>query len=162
MLYRDRRDGLADVTLPADIPSLVRHLNRRPLDQPIKAADIRIDGYGSGPNKRIEGWDNQFIVRLSHFGVLGFCNEIPSIEPLHICGNCEYFGKKRDSEEDELCDEREGYQVCGLMEHSRVVSDTDIPRRPHVIDMSDFYAALRVPEDFGCIKWVEKKEGVTT
>jgi hypothetical protein len=65
------------------------------------------------------------------------------------CKNCKYFGERVDTHSSI----KEEFHICNYFRHCddyiRSEEDYD-PGKPHCIDGSDYYAAVRVPEDFGC------------
>ena len=80
-----------------------------------------------------------------------------------ICGNCHFFGRTRKGIDDQYIayfDEHDGLslrdlRICGYVEHFCIHRSDDKlpPNIPVVTDSSGYYAALRVPSDFGCVKW---------
>lgn len=72
------------------------------------------------------------------------------------CGSCRFRGNEGEDEHGLV---PRGYFLCVLIKHERVRYDErSAPpgRGAFVCDGSDYYAALCVEDDFGCIKWERK------
>lgn len=80
-----------------------------------------------------------------------------------VCGNCMYFGRSRKGvgggditdKDTSRSDTADKYRICGAIEHLPYNKPESLlqPSSPYVTDESGYYAALRVPADFGCVLW---------
>lgn len=78
---------------------------------------------------------------------------------MNTCGTCKYFGAGED-----LWPHSDVLKPCGAIKMGRIYDYDEemnaVVKAPSVIayvcDGSDYYAALRVAEDFGCVLWEAK------
>jgi hypothetical protein len=83
-------------------------------------------------------------------------------DEINRCGSCKYFGREKPSE----WFDDDGLRECQAVKMRGKVSDYDEDAdktrlHPGVIAVtvdggSDYFSALRVSEDFGCVMWEAK------
>lgn len=78
---------------------------------------------------------------------------------MDTCGTYKYLGTKIEGygEQYDYGQIETGYFVCDLIKHL-VSEEVKKGLKAFVQDGSDYYAALCVESDFGCIKWEPKNE----
>ena len=77
------------------------------------------------------------------------------------CGSCRYFGEVCMYENDDMDWVPSKWHTCDRIKHCEYAKYLGSPEEEQpedsavVVDGSDYYAALRVLDDFGCIYWEE-------
>lgn len=78
-----------------------------------------------------------------------------------ICKNCRYFGEEVTiglfDENFDLHETKTGFHTCERIKHNEDGYSSGLWTEAHVVDGSGYFAALRVPADFGCVMF-EKKD----
>lgn len=81
---------------------------------------------------------------------------------MNKCKDCKYFGEKvvREDwdEKGNYFEESTGFHTCDKIKHNKDGYSSVLWTEPHVADGSGYFAALRVPGDFGCVKWAKADE----
>lgn len=76
---------------------------------------------------------------------------------INRCASCKYFGEEvvREDWDDEgkYFEDGTGFHTCERIKHNENGYSETLWTEAHVVDGSGYYAALRVPGDFGCVKW---------
>lgn len=81
---------------------------------------------------------------------------------MNRCKDCRFLGDEIETTNwvgNCVESEKTGFYVCGKIKHLEIeyASKSDSEKCTHVVDGSNYFAALRVPADFGCVYW-EKKQ----
>ena len=69
------------------------------------------------------------------------------------CKNCKYLGEEVEAYDEDTYEKvKTGMHTCDLIKHEEC-SVYPLKTDPHVVDGSGYFAALIVPNDFGCVKF---------